>query len=93
MAPPNVLQTTLAQITKILKSPGCRRTPVFVKNSGMSVELARDRAFVKERVTPVFLCSNVTGAGLDPLKSFLNALPDESGTEKYPVGEPLEFSM
>jgi GTPase len=91
MTPPNVLQTTLTQLSKILRSPGCRRNPVYVKNTGMSVELARDRAFVSERVTPIFLCSNVTGAGLEPIKAFLNALPSETG--KYRVDEPLEFSM
>lgn len=45
--PPNVLDTTLKQLTKILRSPGCRKAPVFVKNRGMACSLAKD--FVKEK--------------------------------------------
>ena len=47
MTPPNVLDATKKQLFKILKSPGCRKTPVFVETNEDSVELAQD--FVKER--------------------------------------------
>jgi GTPase len=40
MTPPNVLAETVKQVVKILKSPGCRKTPVFVKSLEMAVELA-----------------------------------------------------
>lgn len=59
LAPRNILEQTLKQLSKILRSPGCRKTPVYVKDAGMASELAR--GFVKERACPVFLVSNVTG--------------------------------
>jgi GTPase len=31
MCPPNVLESTVKQLTKILKSAGCRKIPMFVK--------------------------------------------------------------
>ena len=39
--PPNVLDSTLKQLTKILRSPGCRKSPIFVKNRGMACSLAK----------------------------------------------------
>lgn len=59
MTPRPVLEQTLKQLGKILRSPGCRKAPVFVKDGGMASELAR--GFVKERACPIFLVSNVTG--------------------------------
>ncbi|MBW0478102.1 hypothetical protein O181_017817 [Austropuccinia psidii MF-1] len=90
MTPINVLEQTLKQLVKILKSPGCRKVPVFVKDDGMSCELAQN--FVKERACPIFLISNVTGKGLGPLKVFLNTLPAGLSSQ-YPVDEPLEFTV
>lgn len=40
--PANVLDTTCKQLFKILRSPGCRKSPVFVKNRGMACSLASD---------------------------------------------------
>lgn len=39
--PANVLDSTLKQLAKILRSPGCRKQPVFVKNRGMACSLAK----------------------------------------------------
>ncbi|KAG0144970.1 hypothetical protein CROQUDRAFT_659278 [Cronartium quercuum f. sp. fusiforme G11] len=90
MTPSNVLEQTLKQLVKILKSPGCRKVPVFIKNNGMACEVSQN--FIQERVCPIFMISNVTGEGLGPLKSFLNTLP--AGIEgQYPADEPLEFSV
>jgi len=63
MTPANVLQETIKQVTKILKSPGCRKTPVFVKSAEVAVEVSQ--AFITERLCPIFQISNVTGEGLD----------------------------
>ncbi|KAF7792398.1 hypothetical protein EIP86_003435 [Pleurotus ostreatoroseus] len=46
MTPPNVLQETIKQVTRILKSPGCRKVPVFVKSMEMAVEVSG--VFAKE---------------------------------------------
>lgn len=40
--PPQVLDATVKQLSKILRSPGCRKSPVFVKNRGMACSLAAD---------------------------------------------------
>ncbi|PCH43758.1 GTP-binding protein 1 [Wolfiporia cocos MD-104 SS10] len=92
MTPPNVLAQTITQLTKILKSPGCRKTPVFVKSIETAVELSQ--VFAKERLCPTFQLSNVTGEGLDFLRTFLNLLPaSESDSEKFAADQPLEYSI
>ena len=47
MTPPNVLEQTLKQLVKVLRSPGCRKQPVFVKDLGQACELAQ--GFVEEK--------------------------------------------
>ena len=47
MTPLNVQAETVKQVVKILKSPGCRKTPVFVKSAEVAVELSQ--VFAKER--------------------------------------------
>ncbi|KAL0955907.1 hypothetical protein HGRIS_002099 [Hohenbuehelia grisea] len=92
MTPANVLASTIEQTVKILKSPGCRKTPVFVKSLETAVELAH--TFGKERLCPIFQLSNVTGQGIDYVRTFLNLLPSsEADTEKFVLDQPLEFSV
>ncbi|KAH8828469.1 GTP-binding protein 1 [Flagelloscypha sp. PMI_526] len=92
MTPRNVLNETVSQLVKILKSPGCRKTPVFVKSAETAIELSG--VFARDRLCPVFLLSNVTGEGLDFLRTFLNLLPSsEADSEKFAVDQPLEFSI
>ncbi|KAH9935288.1 GTP-binding protein 1 [Fomitopsis serialis] len=109
MTPPNVLAKTIEQVTKIMQSPGCRyahrglmlavhdrvlcrKTTVFVESTETAVELSQ--VFATERLCPVFQLSNVTGAGLDHLRTFLNLLPaSESDTEKFAADQPLEYSV
>ena len=47
MCPPNVLQDTLRLLLKLLKSPGCRKTPVLVRTKDDVVLSATN--FVSER--------------------------------------------
>ncbi|KAL6310337.1 P-loop containing nucleoside triphosphate hydrolase protein [Sparassis latifolia] len=92
MTPPNVLEKTIQQVTKIMKSPGCRKTPVFVKSFETAVEVSQ--VFAKERICPTFQVSNVTGEGLDYLRMFLNLLPSsESDSERFQADQPLEYSI
>lgn len=72
MCPPNILQETLKLLVKILKSQGCRKVPVMVRNADEVVLSATN--FVSERLCPIFQVSNVTGENLDLLKMFLNLL-------------------
>ena len=90
MTPAHVLETTLKQLTKILKSPGCRKAPVFVNDMGQVVESAL--RLETERICPIFQISNVTGLNLDLLRNFLNILPQAS-TAKFQVNQPFEFQI
>ena len=47
MCPPNVLQETIKLLTRILKSPGCRKIPVLVQNTDDVVVSATN--FTSER--------------------------------------------
>lgn len=40
MTPPNILEQTVSMLVKVLKSPGCRRVPVFVDNKRQAVDCA-----------------------------------------------------
>ncbi|KAJ2426246.1 hypothetical protein GGF47_002231, partial [Coemansia sp. RSA 2524] len=73
MCPPHVLDATLKQLSRILRSSGCRKLPVAVSDR-KSVVMAASR-FVGQRVCPVFQVSNVTGEGVGLLQTFLNILP------------------
>ncbi|KAF8954922.1 GTP-binding protein 1, partial [Entomortierella lignicola] len=88
MCPPNVLESTVKQLTKILKSAGCRKIPMFVKSHEDVVVTAGN--FVSDRICPIFQVSNVTGEGLDLLKNFLNVLPI---SQKYNKDEPVEYQI
>ncbi|CCF50302.1 hypothetical protein NDA11_002593 [Ustilago hordei] len=90
MTPAHVLQTTLKQLTKILKSPGCRKTPVFISDIRQVVESAL--RLESERICPIFQISNVTGLNLDLLRSFLNILPQASAA-KFQINRPFEFQI
>ncbi|KAF5393324.1 hypothetical protein D9757_000583 [Collybiopsis confluens] len=92
MTPANVQAETIKQVVKILRSPGCRKVPVFVKSSEVAVEIATN--FGKEKLCPIFQVSNVTGEGLSHLRTFLNLLPSSEGdTDKFAADQPLEFSV
>ncbi|KAH7888560.1 P-loop containing nucleoside triphosphate hydrolase protein [Phlebopus sp. FC_14] len=92
MTPSNVLSETTKQVVKILKSPGCRKTPVFVNSAEVSVELSQ--TFAQHKLCPIFRISNVTGEGLDHLRTFLNLLPPSDGDhEAFASDRPLEYSV
>lgn len=73
ICPPHVLQETLTQLAKILKSPGARKIPIFVKDMEETVSTATQ--FVSQRICPIFQVSNVTGDNLELVRTFLNILP------------------
>ncbi len=49
MCPPNVLQDTLKLLSRVLKSPGCRKIPMMIQNKDDVVVSASN--FVSERYT------------------------------------------
>ncbi|KAK0507745.1 hypothetical protein JMJ35_009634 [Cladonia borealis] len=88
ICPPQILQQTITQLTRILKSPGARKIPIFIKNRRETIETATQ--FVSQRICPVFQVSNVTGESLDLVRTFLNILPHHGN---YDAEAPFEFHV
>ncbi|KAF2723654.1 P-loop containing nucleoside triphosphate hydrolase protein [Polychaeton citri CBS 116435] len=88
ICPPQILQQTVTQLTKILKSPGARKIPIFIKNREDCVNTAAQ--MVSQRICPIFQVSNVTGESLDLVREFLNILPHHG---KYDVDAPFEYHV
>lgn len=105
ICPPNILEQTVKQLTGILKSPGARKIPVFIKNREDCINTAVSCAtldvwhpahpsyqtqFVSKRICPIFQVSNVTGESLDLVRTFLNILPHHGN---YNADAPFEFHV
>lgn len=71
-APEQVRERTVKHIRKVLQSPGCLQTPIDVTNIPSAI--VAYHGFHGGGVTPIFQISNVTGAGVDLVKFFLNLL-------------------
>lgn len=72
ICPPQILEQTITQVTKILKSQGAKKIPIFIKTHEECINTATQ--FVSQRICPIFQVSNVTGANLDLVRTFLNIL-------------------
>ena len=88
ICPPNILEQTIQQITRILKSPAARKLPIFIRNREECVNTATQ--FVSQRLCPIFQVSNVTGENLDLVRTFLNILPHHG---RYDADAPFEFHV
>lgn len=88
ICPPHILEQTITQLTRILKSPGARKIPVFIRNRDETVVTATQ--FISQRICPVFQVSNVTGESLDLVRMFLNMLPHHG---HYDANAPFEFHI
>jgi GTPase len=88
ICPPQILEQTVTQITRILKSPGARKIPILIKNHEETVTTATQ--FVSQRICPIFQVSNVTGECLDLVRTFLNILPHHG---HYDAQAPFEFHI
>lgn len=88
ICPPNILEETITQIKKIMKSPEARKIPTFIRNREECINTATQ--FVSQRICPVFMVSNVTGENLDLVRTFLNILPHHG---RYSSDAPFEFHV
>ena len=88
ICPPQILQQTLTQLQKILKSPGARKIPILIKGREDCINTATQ--FVSQRICPIFQVSNVTGESLDLVREFLNILPHHG---HYDAEAPFEFHV
>lgn len=88
MCPPNILDATMKHLAKTLKSPGCRKIPMFIKNMEDVAVTAQN--FVSERICPIFQISSVSGNNVDLLKQFINLLPSY---KNYDSSQPVEYQI
>ena len=86
ICPPQILQETISQLRKILKSAGAQKIPIFLNNMEETINTAGQ--MVSQRICPIFQVSNVTGENLDLVRTFLNILPHR--VQYNPEG-PFEF--
>lgn len=86
ICPPQILQETISQLRKILKSAGAQKIPIFLDNMEETINTAGQ--MVSQRICPIFQVSNVTGENLDLVRTFLNILPHR--VQYNPEG-PFEF--
>eukprot|EP00928_Gymnodinium_smaydae_P054542 TRINITY_DN38295_c0_g1_i1.p1 TRINITY_DN38295_c0_g1~~TRINITY_DN38295_c0_g1_i1.p1 ORF type:complete len:501 (+),score=106.63 TRINITY_DN38295_c0_g1_i1:87-1589(+) len=93
IAPQNVFDENMAFLNRLLKSGAVKREPVVVKTQEQ-LTTAVD-GIRQDRVCPIFCVSNVTGEGLDMLRSFVQRISPrlrESGLFRSPT-EPAEFTI
>ncbi|OAA78722.1 GTP-binding protein 1 [Akanthomyces lecanii RCEF 1005] len=88
ICPSHVLEESVRQITKIMKSPGARKIPTFIKDREDCINTATQ--FVSHRICPIFQVSNVTGENLDLVRLFFNILPHHG---RYNSEGPFEFQV
>jgi GTPase len=88
ICPPHILEQTITQLTRILKSPGAHKIPIFISDRESCINTATQ--FVSRRICPIFQVSNVTGQNLDLVRTFLNILPHHG---HYDATAPFEFHI
>eukprot|EP00299_Pterocystis_sp_00344_P015006 c7477_g1_i1.p1 GENE.c7477_g1_i1~~c7477_g1_i1.p1 ORF type:complete len:491 (-),score=96.02 c7477_g1_i1:142-1497(-) len=73
ICPENILKQTVEGLVKMLKAPGSKKLPIFVR-SEEDLQTACQNFGGSDRVCPIFLASSVTGESLDLLRGFLKML-------------------
>nr|XP_018902782.1 PREDICTED: GTP-binding protein 2 [Bemisia tabaci] len=66
-------EETLKGVENVLKSTGCRRVPLVVRNEDDVLTAGSNQ--LSENIVPIFCISSVTGEGLELLTRFLHVLP------------------
>lgn len=85
----NIYKNTMDELLRILKIPGVSKIPYKIKDDS-DVRLCVDSIY-KSNITPIFPISNVTGQGIDKLKTFLNLIGKRIKT--YNINDPVEFHI
>ncbi|CAI9729953.1 GTP-binding protein 2-like [Octopus vulgaris] len=73
MCPESLIEKTIQQLEKILKSPSCNKVPFRVSSEDDAITAATN--FDSQSIIPIFSVSSVTGKHLDLLTTFLNVVP------------------
>ena len=72
----NVYEQTIKDIQTLVRCPGVRRQPIKVENKEDVLICAKQ--IHTESIVPIFPISNVSGKGIDKLKSFLNLMTKQT---------------
>lgn len=82
-----VMEDTMASIHQILRSPSIRR--ILVRADTQEDIILCSKQLHTESIVPMFQVSNVTGQGIDNLKSFLNLVGKSPKNTKPPTENVL----
>ncbi|WFD25723.1 hypothetical protein MNAN1_000689 [Malassezia nana] len=91
MCPPGILEATLAQIRKVMQSPGCRKTPIMMSTKEDVLDAALRLPI--ERICPIFQVSSVSGLHLDLLGMFMNLVPSSQAKYTPLQSKPVELPI
>eukprot|EP00794_Sanderia_malayensis_P020007 gene20007-21968_t len=88
-----MLDRTMMQLERILKSPGCNKVPIRVEDMDDVATSASN--FPSGQVTPIFRVSCVNGQNLDLLKKFLFLVPPTNSSieQEKLLQQPAEFQV
>ena len=84
----NVYEQTIKDLQTLIRCPGIRRQPIKVETNEDMLICAKQ--VHTESLVPIFPISNVTGQGIDKLKSFLNLV---SKQPKHNSGTEVEYHI
>mmetsp|Transcript_20132 Transcript_20132/g.46910 ORF Transcript_20132/g.46910 Transcript_20132/m.46910 type:complete len:553 (+) Transcript_20132:90-1748(+) len=93
IAPPNVYEENMTFLCKLMKSTAVKKEPIVIKTEEDVITAAQ--APSPEKVAAIFCVSNVTGEGLDHLKTFIHRMQSrmyDNGLFRKPT-EPVEFHI
>ena len=85
----NVYDETMDNLYTLLKLPSIRRAPYKIKDRD-DVFMCAEKIY-HDTLTPIFHVSNVTGEGIDDLKTFLNLVRKRK--RDYHVDDPVEYHI
>lgn len=86
-----MIEKTISQLEKILKSPGCRKIPVRINSEDDAITAAQN--FDSDRIVPIFSVSAVSGVNLDLILKFLNVIPPLNKDREKLVQGPTEYQI
>mmetsp|Transcript_36340 Transcript_36340/g.82339 ORF Transcript_36340/g.82339 Transcript_36340/m.82339 type:complete len:384 (+) Transcript_36340:559-1710(+) len=93
IAPPNVYEENMNFLCKLMKSTAVKKEPIVVKSEEDVLMAAQSQT--PDKVAAIFCVSNVTGEGLEYLKSFIHRMQSrlyDNGLFRKP-SEPVEFHL
>lgn len=96
VAPPNVFEQHMDQLSRLLKSPTVKKMPMIIRGTDEEANVHQAaQALRSNRVCPIFCVSNVTGEGLSQLRIFMSSLVSRfaiSGVFKS-IEDPAEYNI